>query len=132
MNEDYEEFYSDSDLHTSSDSERAQVDYQKIEDAFYNALNRIESEKLNDSSQVLVEQQVIPDTNYSLVEFATPTDSSLMTCKVEVPPASCVEQSTAYLLDIRNILFLFLSVYFILTSYSKIKSSVLHLYKARS
>ena len=132
MNEDYEEFYSDSDLHTSSDSERVEVDYQKIEEAFYNALNRVESEKLNDSGQVLVEQQVIPDSNYPLVEFATPTDSSLMTCKVDVPPASCVEQSTAYLLDIRNILFLFLSVYFILTSYSKIKSSVLHLYKARS
>ena len=132
MNEDYEEFYSDGDLHTSSDPERVEVDYQKIEDAFYNALNRIESEKSSDPGQVLVEQQVIPDSNYSLVEFATPTDSSLMTCKVEAPPTSCVEQSTSYLLDIRNILFLFLSVYFILTSYSKIKSSVLHLYKARS
>ena len=114
MNEDYEEFYSDDDLHTSTDSERIEVDYQKIEDAFYNALYRVESEKLNDSGQVLVEQQFISDSNYPLVEFATPTDSSLMTCKVEAPPTSCVEQSTSYLLDIRNILFLFLSVYFIL------------------
>ena len=126
MNEDYENNYTDGDLHTSTDSLRSEIDYQKIEDAFYNALNRVNEDN---TSQEGYFSEVV---NSDLVNFHTSTDSELMTCKVVAPPTSCAEQSTAYLLDIRNILFLFLSVYFILTSYSKIKSCVLNLYKARS
>ena len=126
MNEDYENNYSDGYIHSPSDSVRYEIDYEEIENAFYRALNRVNED--NTSQEGVISEVVYSD----LVQFHTSTDAELMTCKVEVPLTSCAEQSTAYLLDIRNILFLFLSIYFIFTSYSKIKSSILHLYKARS
>lgn len=123
MIEDYEEDYPIDDMHTSTDAESSCVDYEALEDAFYRALVKYHS---NDSEVTNFE-----NVSSDIVDFNTSTDSSYMTCDPIVAPSSTAQQSTIYLLDIRNILFLFLIIYFVFTSYSKIKTSIIHLYKAR-
>lgn len=60
--------------------------------------------------------------NNTLVEFASDTDATLYTVSTTAPPSSSAEQSTIYLLEIRNLLLIFLLGYFVLIFYSKIKN----------
>lgn len=113
---------SSTDSTDSQDSGEVVIDYSEIEKAMYNALKRLDTENK-------VQEQVYQDNIESdLVEFASGTDASLMTVSTTAAPTSSAQQSTAYLLDIRNILLLFLIVYFLITMYSKIKNLLLNYY----
>lgn len=121
MNENYYETDTDIDLHTATDAVNFEIDYEEIENAFYNAL--VEYNENNIES--------IPTIDTDTVEFASGTDARLFTVKVAAEPTSSAQQATAYLADIRNCVFLFLSIYFILTVYSKLKNMVKNFYSTR-
>lgn len=104
------------DFHTITDAQ--EIDYEQIEKAVYRALSNYKENNI----------QAI-DSQSNLVEFNTETDARLYTVHTVAPPTSSAEQTTIILYDIRNIIFLFLSVYLVLTVYSRIKNAVLHLYK---
>lgn len=94
------------------------IDYDQIEDAFYNALYRLDQEQQN--------RAALSDSD--LVEFATGTDARLLTGSTSAAPTSSAQQSAAYLLDIRNVLVLFLFIWFLVTVYSKIKNLLTNYY----
>lgn len=122
MNDDYiQEISTSDDFHTSTDASIAPVDYDKIEKAFYNAL--VEYQDNNSSATPIIESD--------LVEFASPCDAQLLTLKVAAAPTSSEQQATAFMADIRNLLFLFLICYFVFTVYSKLKNSVINFYSTR-
>lgn len=62
--------------------------------------------------------------NDGVVEFASDTDSKFYTVIEADPPASSTDQLTGYLLDIRNLLLLFLFTYFIFHTYTMLKNSL--------
>lgn len=63
------------------------------------------------------------DDVYS-VEYASSTDSQLYTVQVvNTDPLTTAEQSAVYLLEIRNILLIFLLCWLVLSLYSKIKNT---------
>lgn len=59
-----------------------------------------------------------------VVEFDSDTDSKFYTVVEADPPASSSDQLTGYLLDIRNILLIFLFTYFIFHTYTMLKNSL--------
>lgn len=97
-----------------------EIDYQKLEQCYYNALKRLDTEK---SVQDQV-KNVSPDSD--LVEFSSETDAKFYTVGVDVAPTTCAQQNTTYLLDIRNILLIFLLTYFCITVYSKLKTTMIN------
>ena len=105
------------------DPEQVEIDYQKIEESMYNALKRLDTEN---KVQEMVKSSNEPDTD--VVEFSTSTDARLMTGQVVAAPTSSAQQTTAYLLDIRNILLLFLFIYFLITVYQRIKNTLSNYY----
>lgn len=105
MNDNYDE-------HTITDAE--QIDYEEIENAFYNALVEFNESQEADSVSS-------NSLNSDVLEFASSTDSKLYTVRSDAPLTSIEEQQTAYLLDVRNILLIFLFSYFLLTVYFKLK-----------
>lgn len=120
MNEDNLLFDFDNQESTPSDATYYEIDYQKLEDSYYNALKRLDKEKQ-------VQQELtksVPDSD--LVDFSSDTDATLYTVGVEAAPTTCAQQSTTYLLDIRNILLIFLLIYFCITIYSKLKTTLIN------
>lgn len=107
----------------SSDSENSfEVDYDQIEKAMYNALKRLDSEnKVQEAAK-------ISDQDNDVVEFSSRTDARMLTGSVVDAPTSSAQQQTTYLLDIRNILLLFLFIYFLVTIYSKLKNLLINYY----
>ena len=100
-----------------TDSEPIEIDYEKIEESFYRALQRLESDKANKEAL-----QKSLNTDNDMLEFHTATDAQLYTVVAE--PKSNAQQQTAYLLDIRNFLIIFLFAWFIFTSYTKLKNTL--------
>lgn len=98
------------DTHTQGDA--IEIDYQRIEDSFYNALQK--------SKQIQAESSV---DDY--IEFSSVTDSAYYTVGVSAPPTTSAEQNTIYLLDVRNILLLFLFTYFIFNTYRMLKNTLI-------
>ena len=92
----------DNNVHTTGDA--SEIDYQEIQNAVVNALNQ--HDNVNSSSD---SEQSIDD----FVSFASGTDASYMTVGVDVAPTTCAQQTTIYLVDIRNILFLLLCSYLV-------------------
>lgn len=107
----------------SSDSENSfEVDYDQIEKAMYNALKRLDNEnKIQEASKS-------SDLDTDVVEFSSGTDARMLTGSVVDAPTSSAQQQTTYLLDIRNILLLFLFIYFLVTIYSKLKNLLINYY----
>lgn len=107
----------------SSDSENSfEVDYDQIEKAMYNALKRLDTE--NKVQEVAKSS----DQDNDVVEFSSSTDARMLTGSVVDAPTSSAQQQTTYLLDIRNILLLFLFIYFLVTIYSKLKNLLINYY----
>lgn len=107
----------------SSDSENSfEVDYDQIEKAMYNALKRLDTEN---KVQEAVKSS---DQDNDFVEFSSSTDARMLTGSVVAAPTSSAQQQTTYLLDIRNILLLFLFIYFLVTVYSKLKNLLINYY----
>lgn len=96
------------------------IDYKQIEIAYYNALKQIELEKANREALEKATQQEKSD----VVQFASSTDARLYTTKLADAPASSAQQQVAYLLDIRNILLIFLLSYFVINAYTKLKNTL--------
>lgn len=107
----------------SSDYQNSfEVDYDQIEKAMYNALKRLDIEnKFQEASK-----SSYSDTD--VVEFSSSTDARMLTGSVVDAPTSSAQQQTTYLLDIRNILLLFLFIYFLVTVYSKLKNLLINYY----
>lgn len=108
-------------VQTPSDAQKetSEIDYQEIENAFYNALTRINEENEQDD-EFRDSTQTIDD----YVTFSSLSDANYYTVGVDAPPASSSEQSTIYLVDIRNILLLFLFAYFVFHTYIMLKNSL--------
>lgn len=104
----------------ATDTNATEIDYQKLEQCYYNAIKRLDYEK---SVQDQI-RNVSPDSD--LVEFSSETDAKLYTVGVDVAPTTCAQQNTTYLLDIRNILLIFLLAYFCITVYSKLKTTMIN------
>lgn len=99
-----------------------EVDYYQIEKAMYNALKRLDTEN---KVQEAVKSS---DQDTDVVEFSSSTDARMLTGSVVDAPTSSAQQQTTYLLDIRNILLLFLFIYFLVTIYSKLKNLLINYY----
>ena len=124
----YEEnilFDGDSKTSTPNDSEptstpdKVDIDYNEIEKAMYNALKRLDTENK-------VQEMAKSEPESDVVVFSSSTDAQMLTGQTAVVPTSSAQQTTAYLLDIRNILLIFLFAYFVITVYSKIKNSLIN------
>lgn len=98
------------------------IDYKQIEDAYYNALKRVETEKANREALEKAMTEEVEETD--LVQFASSTDARLYTATTVAAPASSAQQQVAYLLDIRNILLIFLLSYFVINVYTKLKNTL--------
>lgn len=61
-----------------------------------------------------------------VVDFDSSTDDNLYTVTPADAPTSSVQQQTIFLLEIRNILLIFLFSWFILTIYSKLKNLIIN------
>lgn len=102
----------DSNTHTTTDA--SSIDYEQIEQAIINAL---EENNNNDSIDSVSE---IDDS----VEFASGTDAKLYTVETTVAPSTSAQQTTAILLDIRNLVLLFFLTYVTFTFYRMIKTTI--------
>lgn len=63
-----------------------------------------------------------------VVVFNSETDATMYTVFAASPPTSSAAQQTVYLLEIRNILLIFMLGYFCLIFYSKIKNTFLNFF----
>ena len=63
--------------------------------------------------------------NDPALEFATDTDARLYTASVSVPPSTASGQTAAYMLDVRNILFIFLLLWFSVYMIKMLKDTVI-------
>ena len=59
------------------------------------------------------------------LEFSTSTDARLYTASVSSPPSTASGQTAAYMLDVRNILFIFLLLWFSIYMIKMIKDTVI-------
>ncbi len=109
------------------------IDYDKLEDTFYDALQRIEEDK-KVQEQIEKDKQAlksINENNSDLLEFSSSTDANLYTVNTVAEPTTSTQQQTAYILDIRNILLILLLFYFAFSIYSKIKTTMINFIKNR-
>lgn len=107
---------------TTDNENSFEVDYDQIEKAMYNALKRLDTENK------VLEAVKSSDQDNDVVEFSSSTDARMLTGSVVAAPTSSAQQQTTYLLDIRNILLLFLFIYFLVTIYSKLKNLLINYY----
>lgn len=109
---------SESDISSSGDSLDS-IDYEELGDIIYQNTYNAMRDYYEDHPQTSVTSEFIDSP---AIEWATDTDSRLYTGSLTVAPTSSAQQSAAYLLDIRNVLLIFLLGWFVLTVYSKIKN----------
>lgn len=67
--------------------------------------------------------------NNEPVEFASSTDSTLYTVQYVSEPLSVAEQDTAILLEIRNILLIFLLAWLVLKLYQMLKNTIINFFE---
>lgn len=60
----------------------------------------------------------------SIVEFSTDTDATLYTVSTVEEPVDVAEQSTAILLEIRNLVLIFVLFYIIFSLYKSLKNTI--------
>lgn len=108
----------------ASSTDAIQIDYQELEDTFYDALIRYENDfQLRSNSTEF-------QSDDSIVEFNSSTDATMYTVGVDVAPTSSAQQNTILLLEIRNLLLIFLFSWLLLTAYSKIKNLMINYHKS--
>ena len=113
---------SESGVSTSSDA--SSIDYEMLEKSFYNALYKYYG--FNNTKSGFVSSSL---ESSDLVDFATSTDSNYYTVSYVSSPSSVAEQELGYILDIRNILLIFLFIYFIISIYGKLKNTIVSYYE---
>lgn len=111
---------------TSENAQRVIVDnfptYQNVR------VNNFDSIDFSTITDAMESEQ---SENANIVEFASSTDSKLYTATTSSSPVTTGEQTVAYILDIRNILLLFLLVWFSIYLVNMIKKTVLKFMKGR-
>lgn len=108
----------------ASSTDAIEIDYQKLEDTFFDALLRYENDYQLRSNTL--ESQ----SDDSIVEFNSSTDATMYTVGVDVAPTSSAQQNTILLLEIRNLILIFLFSWLLLTAYSKIKNLMINYHKS--
>lgn len=108
----------DNENDTASEND-ASIDYDELGSIIYENTYNAMRDYYDDYPQTIVTSEFVDSP---AVEWASDTDSRLYTGSLTVAPTSSAQQSAAYLLDIRNVLLIFLLGWFILTVYSKIKN----------
>lgn len=97
--------------------------YESVYEAVYNALTDYSSDSsTNTKSLSKVSESKENEITNDMLEFGTETDATMYTLSAE--PQTCAQQSTMYLLEIRNLLLIFILGYFILTLFYRFKNSI--------
>lgn len=98
---------------------------EDMEQCFYNALDKYFSD-----NPIIINNNNIDSSLASsndALEFATSTDSKLYTVQVAGNGAtSSPQQATAYILEIRNLLIIFMFCWLAITIYSKVKNLIIN------
>lgn len=68
------------------------------------------------------------DADYDVVEYGEETDTTCYVSSPDAAPTSSAQQSAIWLLEIRNILLIFVLGYFCLIFYSKIKNTFINFF----
>lgn len=115
---------------TPQEVQRVYVDnFPSIQTVKVNNLNSIDLSSVTDAIEN--ENQVVEEEN-NLVDFSSTTDARLYTCQTSSAVDSIDAQSLTYLLDIRNLLLLFLLVWFSVYIIRMIKKTIIKFMKGRN
>lgn len=115
---------------TPQEVQRVYVDnFPSIQTVKVNNLNSIDLSSVTDAIEN--ENQVVEEEN-NLVDFSSTTDARLYTCQTSSAVDSIDAQSLTYLLDIRNLLLLFLLVWFSIYIIRMIKKTIIKFMKGRN
>lgn len=109
----------------STPTDANEDNYESVYEAVYNAMVDYNNDTNSDSSKstkVLNTTKSSETTADSLLEFGSETDAHMYTLTAE--PQTCAQQSTMYLLEIRNLLLIFILGYFILTLFYRFKNTI--------
>ena len=94
------------------------TDYDSVYDAVYDALTDYSAD-ISSSNRSIIETSA---TDSDMIEFSSSTDATMYTVSAE--PLTCAQQSAVYLLEIRNLLLIFILGYFILNLFYRFKNSI--------
>lgn len=100
-------------------------------DASYNDIYNAVYDALNDFYNDYNDDVFNDNVKDSVLDFDDSTDDKLYTVGVQAPLSSLEEQNTAYLLDVRNLLLIFLLIWFVYTFYSKLKHVIFRFHGSR-
>lgn len=115
---------------TPQEVQRVYVDnFPSIQTVKVNNLNSIDLSSVTDAIEN--ENSVVEEDN-NLVDFSSSTDARLYTCQTSSAVDSIDAQSLTYLLDIRNLLLLFLLVWFSIYIIRMIKKTIIKFMKGRN
>lgn len=125
-------------------SDATEIDYDLLYDTYYNAFydalndyynesevsvngnNNIDTSSVDfrsSTSQIEIDSNTSSD---ALLEFSSSTDATMYTVGVASPPTSSGQATQMYLLEIRNILLIFVLTWVSVTLYSKIKNLMIN------
>lgn len=114
---------------TATDTDAVFIDYEVLGDTIYVNTHDALADYYNEHPEFLRSNSLLSENENvgtsDTLEFSTSTDSKLYTVETVGAPSSVAQQELAYLLDIRNILLLFLLIYFVITMYSKLKNTLI-------
>lgn len=117
----------------ATDTDASSVDYEILGDTIYVNTYNAMSDYYSEHPELLLSSGLLStssdDVASSVVEFSSDTDATLYTVETVGSPTSVAEQEVAILLDCRNILLIFLFVYFIVSMYGKLKSTLMNYYE---
>ena len=102
----------------STPTDATPTDYESVYQAVYDAL----SDYSDDSSSNNRSISETLSTDSDMIEFSSTTDATMYT--VSADPLTCGQQSAVYLLEIRNLLLIFILGYFIMNLFYRFKNTV--------
>ena len=100
----------------STPTDATENDYESVYEAVYNALLDYNTDSSSNTRSVATQ------SDSDMIEFATSTDATMYT--VSADPLTCGQQSAMYLLEIRNLLLIFILGYFVLNLFYRFKNTV--------
>lgn len=121
-------FYINNNSDNTSTLTDAEEEQKQLEESIYNAIDKYYTDNPRDYTiSVDSSRYVIDSTENDALEFASSTDSTLYTVTVAGGGAtSSPQQATALLLEIRNLILIFMFAWICITLYSKIKNLMIN------
>lgn len=120
-------FFGDIESDPSTPTDAIEVDYSEIGVQVYvNTYNALKDYYSDYPQSNNIEVDYVDSLP---VEFTTETDAKLYTGATVASPTSNGQQQTAYLLDVRNILLIFLLGYFVMHFYSRLKHLIINYFE---